>query len=370
MRVRNVVLAASAGTVAAGTFAGIGAFLLARAAWKGFREISIRGKVALVTGASRGLGLAIAQELVREGVRLAICARDENHLRWAKEELLTIDPDAEVLTIPCDVSDREQVHQLFQQIHARYGALHILINNAGQISVGPIHSQTVEDFEEAMRVMYWAHVYTTLEALPEMLSRGSGNIANVTSIGGKVSIPHLLPYSAAKFAAVGFSEGLRAELAKDGIKVTTVVPGLMRTGSHVNAYFKGDHRKEYAWFSLGATTPFMAMNAHRAARQIVRAIKRGRAEVVLSPQAQMLALAHGVAPGMVSDALGVVNRVMPGSDSTSKERFTGKESQGFVSESPITMLGRRAADELHQNPEKHHRDVENAASGPGALLAD
>lgn len=368
MRVRNVLFAATAGTVAAGTVAGVGAALLARAAWKGFREISLRAKVALVTGASRGLGLAIARELAREGVRLAICARHEDELRWAQEELQAM--GAEVLAVPCDVGDREQVHRLFEQIHARYGALHILINNAGQISVGPIHAQTVEDFEEAMRVMYWGHLYTTLAALPEMLGRKSGHIANIASIGGKVSIPHLLPYCAAKFAAVGLSEGLHAELAKDGIRVTTVVPGLMRTGSHVNAYFKGDHRQEFAWFSVSASNPLMAMSAHRAARQIVQAIKRGKSEVVLSPQAQVLATAHGVAPGAVSDLLGVVNRVMPGSRSTSSARFTGKESGNAISDSVLTRMGRRAGEDLHQYPEKRTRKSEEASAGPEALLAD
>lgn len=364
MRVRNVLLAATAGTVAAGTVAGVGALLIARAAWKGFREISLRSKVALVTGGSRGLGLAIARELAREGVRLVICARNEEELRWAQQELQSM--DAEILAVPCDVGDRDQVRQMFEQIHARYGALHILINNAGQISVGPVHSQTIEDFEEAMRVMYWGHVHTILEALPEMLSRRSGHIANITSIGGKVSIPHLLPYCAAKFAAVGFSEGLHAELAKDGIKVTTVVPGLMRTGSHVNAYFKGDHRKEFGWFSVAASTPITAMSARRAARQIVTAIKRGRSEVVLSPQAQVLALAHGIAPGTMSNVLGVVNRVMPGRDSSNNERFTGKESSSAVSDSMLTELGRRAGADLHQYPE--NRRAEDAE--PGALLAD
>jgi short-subunit dehydrogenase len=367
MRVRNVLLAATAGTVAAGTVAGIGALLLARAAWKGFREISLRAKVALVTGGSRGLGLAIARELAREGVRLAICARNEEELRWAQEELQAM--GAEVLASPCDVGDREQVRRMFEQIHTRYGALHILVNNAGQISVGPVHAQTVEDFEEAMRVMYWGHVYTVLEALPEMLSRGSGHIANVTSIGGKVSIPHLLPYSAAKFAATGLSEGLHAELAKDGIKVTTVVPGLMRTGSHVNAYFKGDHRKEFAWFSVGASNPLTAISASSAARQIVRAIKRGRAEVILSPQAEMLALAHGIAPGVVGDVLGVVNRVMPGSRSAEKERHTGKDSGSAVSNSIVTELGRRAGRDLHQYPEDRN-DPRNESDGLEGLLAD
>jgi short-subunit dehydrogenase len=368
MRVRNILVAATAGTVAASTVAGVGAVLLARAAWKSFREISLRGKVALVTGASRGLGLAIAQELARQGVRLAICARNEEELRWAQQELQAM--DAEVLAVPCDVGDREQVHSLFEQIHTRYGALHVLINNAGQISVGPIHSQSVEDFEEAMRVMFWGHVYTTLEAMPGMMARGSGHIANITSIGGKVSIPHLIPYSAAKFAAVGLSEGLHAELAKDGIKVTTVVPGLIRTGSHVNAYFKGDHRKEFAWFSLGASTPLTAMSARRAARQIITAIKRGKAEIILSPQAQMLALVHGIAPGTVGDVLGLVNRMMPGSRSSETQRFTGKESQGAISDSVLTSLGRRAGVELHQYPEMRRTGTDDQDAGPEALLAD
>ncbi len=369
MRVRNIVLtatAATAGTVAAGTVAGIGALMLARAAWKSFREASLRGKVALVTGGSRGLGFAIAQELAREGAQVIICARDEAELRWAQRDLQSMGP--EVLAIPCDVGDKEQVHRMFEQIRDRFGALDVLINNAGQISVAPIHSQTIEDFEEAMRVIFWGTVYPTLETLPGMLARRNGNIANVTSIGGRVSIPHLVPYSTAKFATVGFSEGLHAELSKDGIKVTTVVPGLMRTGSHVNAIFKGDHRKEFAWFSLGASNPLTAMDARRAARKIVSAIKRGRADVVLSWQAKALAFAHGVAPGTVSNVLGVTNRIMPGSRSDAKQRFTGKQSGSFVSDSILTKMGRDAGEQLHQYPEK--RTSTPTTTGPEALLAD
>ena len=368
MRVRNVLIAATAGTVTAGTVAGVGAVLLGRAIWKGFREISLRGKVALVTGSSRGLGFAMAQELAREGTRLVICARDEEELRWAREELQRM--GAEVLAIPCDVSDREQVRRMFEQIHARFGAVDVLINNAGVIQVGPIESQRVEDYEEAMRIMYWGVVYPTLEAIPAMMANRSGHIANITSIGGRIAVPHLVPYCAAKFAAVGFSEGMHAELAKDGIKVTTVVPGLMRTGSHVNAHFKGDHRKEFAWFSLGASTPLTAMSARRAARSVIRAIKRGRSEITLSPQAKLAALAHGVAPGMVSDALGIVNRVLPGTGSTSPERFTGKASRSAISDSFLTKLGRDAGEELHQYPEHRRTVTENATTGPEALLAD
>lgn len=353
MRLGRTVFTVTAAMAAGGATAAIAGVILARGIMRALREVSLAGKVAVVTGGTRGLGLAIAQELALEGTRLAICARDQDELTWAEKELRAM--GAEVLAVPCDVGSREEVHFFMQRVKEHYGPVDVLVNNAGTIEVGPIHAQTVEDFEEAMRVMFWGTVFPTLEALPDMVRRGDGRIANITSIGGKVSVPRLLPYGAAKFAAVGFSEGLHAEVAKDGVKVVTVVPGLMRTGSYVNAQFKGEHRKEFAWFSLGATTPVTAMSARRAARKIVHAIKAGSSEVVLSWQAKTLALAHGIAPGMVSDALGMVNRVLPGADSDAKERFSGKESRSAVSESVVTELGRRAGERLHQYPE--HRAI-------------
>ncbi len=207
-----------------------------------------------------------------------------------------------------------------------------------------------------------------MATLPQMRERGAGRIVNITSIGGKVAVPHLVPYCSAKFAAVGFSEGIHAELAKNNIKVTTVVPGLMRTGSHANAVFKGDHQKEYSWFSLGATLPVTAMSAHRAARQIVDAAARGTAEITLSIPAKALALAHGIAPGTVTDIMGITNRFMPGTGSRDPHRFTGKESETAVSRSFLTGLGRAAGRELNQHPERGpvggDADVSSRPLGP------
>ena len=107
-----------------------------------------------------------------------------------------------------------------------------MVNNAGMIQVGPLATTTKEDFVTALDVMFWGTLYPTLAVLPQMRARGRGHIVNITSIGDLVSVPHLLPYTCAKFAAVGLSEGLRAELGPVGIRVTTVVPGLMRTGSY------------------------------------------------------------------------------------------------------------------------------------------
>jgi short-subunit dehydrogenase len=312
-------------------------------------EADFRDAVVVITGGSRGLGFALALEFARRGARLAICARDEATLHEAEDRLHA--RGAEVFACRCDIGDREQAESFIRQTQERFGQIDVLVNNAGQIDVGPLESQRLEDFEEAMRTMYWGAVYTTLAAYPDMARRRQGRIVNITSFGGKVAVPHLLPYSAAKFAAVGFSEGLRAELAKDNIKVTTVVPGLMRTGSHMNATFKGDHHKEYSWFSLGAALPLVSMNAHRAARRIVNAAASGASEIVLTPQARLAVAAHGVAPGLVSDVLGVLHRVMPGTGSRNPQRHTGKESKTSLTRSILTAAGRRAGRALNQHPE-------------------
>ena len=270
---------------------------------------NLQGQVVIITGGSRGLGLAMAREFARQGCRLALCARDDKALEAIKEEFTA--KGVELYTQSCDVSQREQVDLFVSQVLDHFGHIDILVNNAGVITVGPQKSTTIKDYAEAMDVMYWGIVNMTFAVLPHMRERASGRIVNITSIGGKVSVPHLLPYSAAKFAAVGFSEGMHAELAQDGITVTTVVPGLMRTGSHIHAYAKGNKEAEYTWFAMVATYPFISMQADRAARKIVEATRLGKAEVILSPQAKLLAVFHGLFPGLTSDILSVVNRLMP-----------------------------------------------------------
>ena len=198
----------------------------------------------------------------------------------------------DALDVPTDVTDRDQCQYLVDLTVERYGRVDILVNNAGIIQVGPLENQTVDDFRSAMDVMYWGVVYPTLAVLPQMRQRRSGRIVNITSIGGVVSVPHLLPYSSAKFAAVGFSEGLAAEVAKDSITVSTIVPGLMRTGSHLHAVTKGHHEAEYALFSLAATLPLVSMDAERAAAQVVEAARRGESVRFLGVTATLAARFH------------------------------------------------------------------------------
>ena len=290
------------------------AALAAGGAWLAWRHRpgeDLTGRVALVTGGSRGLGYRIAEALLAHGCLVAICGRDRETLERARAGLREGAPDgAEVLAVPCDVSDPEDVADLVAKVVATWGQLDILVNNAATIQVAPLASLRREDFAEAMDIAFWGTVHTTLEALPH-LRRVGGRIANITSIGGKVAIPHLLPYDCAKFAAVGFSEGLRAELGGTGVSVTTVVPGLMRTGSPVHVRYGGDAPAEYAWFAAGDVTPVTAMSAGRAAVSVVAALRRRDAEVVLSWQAKLLRVAHAAAPGSVTRLLGVVSRLLP-----------------------------------------------------------
>lgn len=319
----------------------VGGGLIARTIACKLREYNFRDKVVVITGGSRGLGLVLAREFAKQKARLAICARDLDELARAREDLHA--QHAEVLTLQCDVTKRSQVDELMARVRDEYGRIDALVNNAGTIEVGPFEVMTVVDFEKAMNTHFWGSVYTSLAVIPEMRRRRQGRIVNISSIGGKVSVPHLLPYCASKFALVGFSEGLHSELAKDGIVVTTVCPGLMRTGSARNAYFKGKHRAEYALFSLSAALPITSMNAERAARQIISASKRGKAEVILSLQAQLAAVFHGIFPGMTAEILGAVNQLLPGADGIGDRKVKGKDSSSFLAPSILTTLNDTAA---------------------------
>jgi NAD(P)-dependent dehydrogenase (short-subunit alcohol dehydrogenase family) len=316
------------------------------------KMINLLGKVVLITGGSRGLGLAMAMEFAKQGARLVLCARNEVELERARMKLSEL--GAEVFIIPCDVSDKDQAQDTIERATALCGRVDILVNNAGIIYVGPWQTQTRADFEESMNSIFWGTYNMTMAALPQMVRRKSGRIVNITSIGGKVSVPHLLSYSGAKFATVGFSEGLRAELAKDGIVVVTVVPGLLRTGSYVNTVIKGDsYQAEYTWFTLLDTLPVSSISARRAAKQIIHATQRGSAELIITIQAQIIARLHGLLPGFTTDLLSWVNRLLPGGEGASTTRHQGAESQTSITKSFLTLLGQHASERYNEQPSDH-----------------
>jgi NAD(P)-dependent dehydrogenase (short-subunit alcohol dehydrogenase family) len=304
------------------------------------------GKTVVITGGSRGLGLALAREVAAQGAQVVVCARDVDSLERARQSLEQL--GADVLAVPCDVTEPASTTELLRQVHERFGPVDVLINNAGVIEVGPAETMSVADYEEAMATNFWGMLYPTLAVLPEMRERRGGRIVNITSIGGKLGIPHLLPYSASKFAAVGFSQGLRAEVAAEGIKVVTVCPGLMRTGSPRNAIFRGRHRSEYAWFSISDALPGLSISAEKAARRIVAGCRRGDAEVLFPVPARIAAVVNAVAPGITADALSVVDRLLPGPGGRPTGRHKGAESQSWISPSWLSRLGDRAARKYNQ----------------------
>ncbi|KOT55253.1 MULTISPECIES: SDR family NAD(P)-dependent oxidoreductase [Streptomyces] len=271
----------------------------------------IAGLSALVTGGSRGLGLLMARQLLARGARVTILARDGQELAEAARSLRR-PGGPPVATAVCDVRDRAAVDGTVEEIAAREGGLDIVIGNAGVIQVGPAASLGHQAFHDAMASIFDGALNTSLAVLPHLRrSPAGGRLALIGSVGGLLAVPHLLPYSCAKFAVAALAEGLHAEESGYGVSVTAVHPGLMRTGSHLHAQFGGDAAREYAWFSALAGTPVLSMNAERAAGRIVSGVQRRRPRVVLTPAARLAATAHGLAPVATTRLSSALARVLP-----------------------------------------------------------
>ncbi len=304
------------------------------------------GEVAFITGGSRGLGLALAIECARRGAVVAICGRDPERLESAAQRLRA--SGARVLAVQCDIRETGAVSEAISQTYREFGRLDMLVNNAGTIQVGPFESMTRADFEDSLRTHFWGMYDAVESAVPLFRPSGKGRVVNITSIGGKVSVPHLLPYCVGKFAAVGYSEGLRSALRRKNVTVTTVVPGLMRTGSPRNAWFKGQHRKEYAWFSLSDALPMFSVSAASAAKTIVEGALRGDPEVVVSLQAKALVMLEGFAPGVLLRMLAVADALLPRDGGIETQKALGLESTTGITESPLTALSKKAERDLNQ----------------------
>ncbi len=323
--------------VAAGAAVALGAWSLLRRA----ARFDFRGKTVLITGGSRGLGLVLGREFGGRGARVALCARNAEDLTEAVHDLSGRGiPAAGFL---CDLTDRAAAEGMVDAVRREFGRVDVLVNNAGTIQVGPVDTMTYQDYDECMKIHFWGTLHPILAVLPEMKERREGRIVNVTSIGGKVAVAHLVPYSASKFAQVGLSEGLRAELARDGIVVTTIVPWLMTTGSPKNALFKGHNKLEYAWFDVLDSLPGLAVAAEDAARQIADACARGDAEHFVGLPAQLAAWFHGLFPGLTADVMAAVNQMLPGPGGIGAERRLGRDSESVLAPSLLTATTEAAA---------------------------
>lgn len=312
------------------------------AAWRLLRRrrrFDFHRASVVITGGSRGLGLELARLFAGEGAKLTLLARDAEELERARRELA--DDDGDVLVRTCDMGNPGDVERAVEFVVKTRGRIDVLVNNAGIIQVGPWEHMSLEDYEEAMAVHAWGPLHLIRGAFPHMREQGGGRIVNISSIGGLVAVPHLLPYSMSKFALTGLSDGLRAELARDGIRVTTVAPGLMRTGSHVNAFTKGQHEKEYAWFAAGAG--LLSTSSRHAARRIVEACRYGESRLVLTPQARLLQAADVLLPGLTAAGMILAARLLPAPTGRSGDaRKRGYESFSGLAPSPLTRRADRA----------------------------
>ncbi|QDV34644.1 SDR family NAD(P)-dependent oxidoreductase [Tautonia plasticadhaerens] len=340
----DISLLATVGVVAG---VGIAAAALARAA----RRVDLSGRVVVITGGGRGLGFAIAEEFLRRGCRLAICGRDGEVIDRAVADFRRRGADA--FGMSCDASDPGQVGAFVARVLDRFGTIGVLVNNAGQCFVGPAAELQAEDVEYALRNIFWSQYHPTMAVLPHMRSRRFGRIVNVTSIGGKVPNPHQAAYNAGKFAATGWSGTLAAELAKDGIRVSTVTPPPLDDGAPLHVHFNGRAEEEFAWFARSLTSPWSATDTGRAARTVVSAAEHGDPERAVTPLSWLMQRAQGVAPNLMSHALAVVDRRLPptGPPGRTSKMSLGAEVVAGSRDERVRALGSgSAADEARYRP--------------------
>jgi len=326
-----------------GMVAGAAAVLGGYQVLRSRHRIELAGRTVVLSGGSRGLGLVLARQFAEQGARVCLLARDEDELGRAASQV-SESGDTSVETYTCDVRSKADVERAIAEILRRHSGIDVLVNNAGVIQVGPLEHMQTEDFEDAMATHFWGPLYLMQSCLPAMKRRAFGRIVNVSSIGGRIAVPHLAPYSASKFALVGLSDAVRAEVAAHGIRVTTVSPGLMRTGSPINASFKGQHDQEFTWFAIADSIPGMSIGAERAARQILEACRYGDPELTISLPAKVAVIAAAVAPTVCAGLMAAAVRFLPGPAGPSGDHMErGRDTRSPWAPSLVTTLSDWAA---------------------------
>lgn len=314
------------------------------------QRIDFRGRVVMIVGGSRGLGLCLARQLAEEGAKLVLVARDEEKLSRAAREIEAL--GGEVLTVACDATDEDAPQQAIQATIKRFHVLDALINNAGIIQVGPIEHMGEKDFDDAINIHMYAPLRWMRSAAPYLKRSAHGRIVNIASIGGLISVPHMAPYTTSKFGLVGLSDALRHEFAKNGVAITTVCPGMMRTGSHVAARFKGRHALEYKMFKMAASLPGGSVNADKAAELIIDAMRHGDPQLVFPLPFAWASVLYRLFPNTAALVLGTISRILPGptEDDEGDYLFSGKEIEEQIPSSPVTKVVDEAAVKNNEVP--------------------
>lgn len=278
--------------------------------------MKFENKNIIITGGSRGLGLALCEEFARQGANLLLIARDKEELLKAQSHLNEKFPERSFFILSCDLCSASSYKIIHQTALKVFPQVNLIVNNAGAIMVGPFTSMNEDDFRTQMEIHLFAPLKMIQLFLPDFIKQGSGQIVNICSMGGKVSVPNMLTYDASKFALAGLSQGLSAELKEKNIFVTTVYPALMMTGSPIQAVFKGQHGKSFDWFSCADYMPFVALPAEKAAKKIVNAAYHKKAELVIPWFAHLRVLGSAVFPNLMISTMRLINSFMPKEDSS------------------------------------------------------
>ncbi|MEO8215731.1 MAG: SDR family NAD(P)-dependent oxidoreductase [Acidobacteriota bacterium] len=232
--------------------------------------MSLRGRKAVITGASSGIGRAAAEALARAGVDVVLAARRQAELEEVADRCRKLGVKAEVIVT--DVSDRDSCRALIAESSRRLGSIDILVNNAGFALYDPIESATIDDLQTMMNTNYFGAVHCTQAVLPQMIARGRGSIIFVSSITGIMGFSSMGGYSATKFALNGLAEALRDEVQEKGVQVSMICPGTTNT----EFFVKAERDKQPA-----ASRMILAMPPERVARAIVRAAETGSYRTIL-----------------------------------------------------------------------------------------
>lgn len=248
----------------------------------------LRGRRILITGASSGIGRAVAEEAARREMRLLIAARSKGPLEELATDLTA--RGTEAVAVAADITSAADREYLLQAATERYGGLDVLVNNAGVGCQGPFLESSESVLRQVMEVNFFAPVELIRRAVPLLKKGQQPAVVNVTSMCGRRAMPMWAEYSASKFALLGLSESLRIELVREGIDVLTVVPGLTRTGFDQKMLHRD--RRMYADFAKG-------MDPAAVARIILHALRSNRPETIVGWEARAIVGMNRLLPGLV-----------------------------------------------------------------------
>ncbi|HEY9665859.1 MAG TPA: SDR family oxidoreductase [Coleofasciculaceae cyanobacterium] len=252
---------------------------------------------AIITGASQGIGKATTLLFAHEGYDLVLAARQADRLEAVASEVRALGRDA--LVVPTDVTDSEQVNTLVEKALDRFGAIDVLINNAGIYLLGPVEECSLSDWHQIIDTNLWGYIHTIHALLPHFLDRGAGIIVNVGSIGGKVPIPYQVPYTASKYAVTGLTESLQAELKPKGIQVCAVHPNFIKTDLMERAIFRGkdtqDALERHNLVKRAVESPLLE-TPEKVAQAILDAVEYQHSEVMVG-SAKISNAAYKLLPG-------------------------------------------------------------------------